>query len=99
KPVVSWKTNGGPVVGAIAFTTDGTLVAAIGPGQTSGDGKANAIVALDSKTLQVKDWFTQPDAEFVTGPTIIRQNNKDVVAAATKDGRALLLDAAPFRVL
>ena len=93
KPVVSWKTNGGPVVGAIAFTTDGTLIAAIGPGTVTGEGKANAIVALDPKTLQVKDWFTQPDAEFVTGPTIVRQNDKDIVAAATKDGRVLLLDA------
>jgi outer membrane protein assembly factor BamB len=94
KPVVSWKTNGGPVVGSIAFTTDGTLIAAIGRGQASGEGKANAIVALDSKTLQLKDWFTQPNAEFVTGPTIIRQNDKDVVGAATKDGRVLLLDAS-----
>ena len=93
KPVVSWKTNGGGVVGAIAFTTDGTLVAAIGPGQTTGDGKANAIVALDAKTLQVKDWFTEPTAEFVTGPTILRHNNKDIVAAATKDGRLILLDS------
>ena len=94
KPVVSWKTNGGSVVGALAFTVDGTLIAAIGPGQTSGDGKANAIVALDPKTLQVKDWFTQPDAEFVTGPTILRQGNRDLIAAATKDGRVLLLDAS-----
>jgi hypothetical protein len=94
KPVVSWKTNGGSVVGALAFTVDGTLIAAIGPGQTSGDGKANAIVALDPKTLQLKDWFTQPDVEFVTGPTILRHNNKDIVAAATKDGRVLLLNAS-----
>ncbi len=94
KPVVSWKTNGGGVVGAVAFTSDGTLIAAIGPGQTTGDGKANAIVALDPKTLQLKDWFSQPGAEFVTGPTILRHNNKSIVAAATKDGRILLLDAA-----
>ncbi len=94
KPVVSWKTNGGGVVGAVAFTSDGTLIAAIGAGQTSGDGKANAIVALDPKTLQLKDWFSQPTAEFVTGPTILRHNNKSIVAAATKDGRILLLDAA-----
>ena len=33
KPVVSWKTNGGDVVGAVAFTQDGTLIAAIGRGQ------------------------------------------------------------------
>ena len=94
KPVVSWKTNGGAVVGAVAFTQDGTLIAAIGPGQATGDGKANAIVALDPKTLQLKDWFSQPTAEFVTGPTILRHNNRNIVAAATKDGRVLLLDAA-----
>ena len=94
KAAVSWKTNGGPVVGAVAFTSDNTLIAAIGSGQASGDGKSNAIVALDSKTLQVKDWFTQPATEFVTGPTIVEQNGKQVVAAATKDGRVVLLDAA-----
>ena len=93
KPVRSWKTNGGPVVGAVAFASDGTLFAAIGAGPTTGDGKANAIVALDPKTLQVKDWFTQPTAEFMTGPTILRHEDKEIVAAATKDGRVLLLDA------
>lgn len=94
KPVVSWKTNGGSIVGAVAFSSDSTLIAAIGPGQTSGEGKANAIVALDPKTLQVKDWFTQPTTEFVTGPTIIHHNDKEIVAAATRDGRILLLDAS-----
>jgi hypothetical protein len=94
KPVISWKTDGGPIVGAVAFTSDNTLIAAVGAGRTSGDGKANAIVALDPKTLKVKDWFTQPTTEFVTGPTIVEQNGKRIVAAATKDGRVVLLDAA-----
>ncbi len=93
KPVRSWKTNGGPVVGAVAFASDGTLFAAIGAGPTTGDGRANAVVALDPKTLQVKDWFTQPAAEFITGPTILRHNDREIVAVATKDGRVLLLDA------
>jgi outer membrane protein assembly factor BamB len=93
KPVVSWRTNGGEIVGTVAFTSDGTLIAAIGPGQTTGDGKANAIVALDPVTMQIKDWFTQPTAEFVTGPMIFQHNEKDVVAAATRDGRVWLLDA------
>jgi hypothetical protein len=57
-------------------------------------GKANAIVALDPKTLQLKDWFTQPTAEFATGPTIIGHNGREIVAAATKDGRVVLLDAS-----
>jgi hypothetical protein len=94
KPVVSWKTNGGDVVGAVALTSNGTVIASIGPGQATGDGKTNAIVALDPKTLELKDWFTQPDAAFVTGPTILTHNGKEIVAAATKDGRVLLLDAA-----
>jgi hypothetical protein len=94
KPVTSWKTNGGGVVGAVAFTSTGTLIAAVGPGKTTGDGKSNAIVALDPKTLELKDWFTQPTAEFVTGPTILRYQDKDIIAAATKDGRIVLLDAS-----
>src|SRR5688572_29650287 len=95
KPVVSYRTNGGSVVGAVAFTSDGnTLLAAIGPGSVTGSGKANAVVALDPRTLQLKDWYTQPTAEFVTGPTVFRHGAKDVVAAATKDGRVILLDAA-----
>jgi hypothetical protein len=93
KPVVSWKSNGGPVVGRIAFATDGTLFAAIGPGTATGDGKANAIVALDPKTLQLKDWFTQSGTEFVTGPTVFKHEDREVVAAATKDGRVVLLAA------
>src|SRR6185436_1696289 len=45
------------------------------------------------KTLQLKDWFTQPSAEFVTGPTVFRHGTTDIVAAATKDGRVILLDS------
>jgi hypothetical protein len=84
KPVVSWKTNGGDVVGAVAFTSDGMLVAAT----------STAIVALDPKTLQPKGSFSEPNTQFATGPTILRHAGKDIVAAATKDGRVLLLDAA-----
>jgi hypothetical protein len=95
KPVVSYRTNGGSVVGTVAFSSDGnTLLAAIGPGTVTANGKANAIVALDPKTLQLKDWFTQPTAEFVTGPTVFRHGTKDLVSAATKDGRVIVLDAA-----
>jgi hypothetical protein len=94
KPVVSWKTDGGPIVGRLSFATDGTLFAAIGPGTATGDGKVNAIVSLDPKTLQVKDWFAQPGVEFVTGPTVFKHNDRDILAAATKDGRVLLLNGA-----
>jgi hypothetical protein len=94
KPVVSWKNEGGPIVGRVAFATDGAVFASIGPGTASGTGKVNAIVSLDPQTLQVKDWFTQPGVEFVTGPTVFKHNDREVVAAATKDGRVILLNAA-----
>ncbi|HEY2431379.1 MAG TPA: hypothetical protein VGI12_01810 [Vicinamibacterales bacterium] len=94
KPVVSWK-SGGSIVGTLAFTTGGTVIAAVGPG-AGADGKPNAIVALDPKTLQVKDWFSVPSTEFATGPTIVRGSDgeRELVAAATKDGRLVVLDAA-----
>jgi len=94
KPVSSWKTNGGAVVGSLAVGLDGMLIAAIGPGPASAGGYANAIVAVDPKTMQVKDWFTDPGAEFVSTPVIFSHGDKNIVAAATKDGRALLLDAS-----
>ena len=47
-----------------------------------------------AKTLQPKDWFTDPTADFVSGPVVLRHNDKDIVAAGTRDGRILLLDAA-----
>jgi outer membrane protein assembly factor BamB len=97
KPVVSW-TSGGPIVGPIAFTSDGTLIAAIGQSRIGVSGeKPNAMVALDGKTLRLKDWFVASSlsgSEFVTGPTVFRAGDREIVAAATQDGRVVLLDAA-----
>jgi len=85
KPAVSWKAGDGQdIVGAVAFTIDGTAIVA----------RSNAIVALDGKTLQEKDSFTDPSITFVTGPTLFGHNGKEIVAAGTKDGRIVLLDAA-----
>lgn len=94
RTVTSWKTNGGSPVGDIAFTTDGKLIVAVGAGQTQTGGYANAIVALDAKTLQPTDWFTAPGADFVTTPVVFAVGTRQVIAAATRDGRVLLLDAA-----
>ena len=60
KPVVSWKTNGGSPIGSVAFATNGTAIVAIGPGTVTAGGYANAIVALDPKTLALMDWFRRP---------------------------------------
>jgi hypothetical protein len=93
KSVASWKTNGGAPIGSVAFATNGTAIVAIGPGNVPAGGYANAIVALDPKTLTVKDWFKQPGVEFVAPPVLFQESGKDIVAATTKDGRILLLDA------
>jgi hypothetical protein len=93
KSVVSWKTNGGRPLGSVAFTTSGTLIVAVGPGTVTAGGYANGVVALDPKTLAVKDWYTQPGVEIVAPPVVFREADKDIVAVTTKDGRILLLDA------
>jgi outer membrane protein assembly factor BamB len=83
KPVVSWKSND-DLVGPLAFATDGTAIAV----------QTNGVVALDPRTLQEKGSFTDPSITFVTGATVFKHNDKDIVAAGTKDGRIVLLDAA-----
>ena len=93
KTVSSWKTNGGSPVGNLAFTASGRIIVAIGAGKVTSGGYANAIVALDAKTLQPVDWFTSPSAEFVTTPVVINHGGREIVAAVTRDS-ILLLDAA-----
>jgi outer membrane protein assembly factor BamB len=90
---VSWKTNGGSPIGPVAFATDGTAFVAFGPGTVTAGGYANAIVALDPKTLAVKDWFARPGIEFAAPPVLFQEAGKDIVAATTRDGRIVLLDA------
>jgi outer membrane protein assembly factor BamB len=59
----------------------------------SGSGTfANAIVALDPKTLDVKDWFTG-DAPFTTSVVAFNDGTRDLVAAAARDGRLYVFDA------
>jgi outer membrane protein assembly factor BamB len=94
----SWKTDGASVAGTLAFGSDGTVYAAIGDGRAGDAGYANAVVALDPQTLQVKDWFQHPGARFVSTPVVFQvvfQNKgKDLLAEVAGDGRIFLLDAA-----
>jgi outer membrane protein assembly factor BamB len=90
KPVASWKSNGVPI-GGFALGTDGTVYAATGNGTSS---SANAIFALEPKTLAVKSWFSQPGAAFASSPVVFTEGSRTYVAAAAQDGRVYLLDAA-----
>jgi hypothetical protein len=92
--VVSWKTNGGAPIGSVAFATNGAAILAIGSGTVTAGGYANAIVALDPKTLALKDWFRAPGVEFAAPPVLFQESGKDIVVVTTRDGRVLLLDTA-----
>ena len=55
---------------------------------------ASSVVALEPKTLKVKDWFTAPGADFNATPVVFRHNNKDLVVATGNDGRLYVLDGS-----
>jgi len=100
KKPVSWKTNGGNVAGAagLAFAPDGTIFAAIGDGASgTGGAYSNAVVALEPKTLKLKEAFTQPGADFNTSPVVFRHKDKDLMAVSGNDGRLYLLDATSLK--
>jgi outer membrane protein assembly factor BamB len=90
---VSWNAKAGTPAGAVTLSSDGTVFVAIrGDASNRNRGYSNAIVALDPKTLEVQDWFTQPGADFISTPLVFRYGNMEMVAAATRDGRIFLLN-------
>jgi len=86
KQVTTWKSNGG-VAGFAgpAMGSDGTLYVATTEGE---------LVALEPKTLQLKDSYTAGKPEFTSSPVVFGYQGKTLVAATTKDGRVHLLDTA-----
>ena len=92
KTVVSWDAKGASIVGSTAptFGTDGTIYVATGGGSSP---VANAVVSLESKTLNQKDWFAA-GTPFVSHPVVFQYKGKDLVVAANADGRLYVLDSA-----
>jgi len=88
---VEWKTNGGNVAGPAGPTlgSNGLLFAAIGKG---GGGYSDSVVALDAKTLELKDWITVPNADFNSSPVIFPYKGREFLAVAANDGKLYLLD-------
>jgi outer membrane protein assembly factor BamB len=81
KEVSSWK---GGVVGAPAFGPDGTVYAATDAGE---------LVALEAKTLKLKDVYKTTGA-FVSAPVVFQRKEATMVAAAAKDGRIHAVDTS-----
>jgi hypothetical protein len=99
KKPVSWQTNGGNVAGAAGPTigTDGTIFVAVGEGASGPSTYSNSVVALEPKTLKLKDSFTQPGADFNTSPIVFRYMDKDLMAVSGNDGRLYLLDGTSLK--
>jgi hypothetical protein len=102
KKPISWRTNGGSIAGSSgpAFGADGTVYVAVGngPAGTAGtDRFSSSIVALETKTLKLKDAFTQPGADFNTTPVVFRYKDKDLLAVSGNDGRLYLLDGSSLK--
>jgi outer membrane protein assembly factor BamB len=87
KPVISWETGGAPIVG-LALGTDGTVYVTTGSGTSQ---YANSLLALEGKTLKLKDWITQ-DSAFTSTPVVFSEGDKSYVAATSSD-RLYVLDA------
>jgi outer membrane protein assembly factor BamB len=88
RPVTTWETDGAPIAG-ISVGPDGTVYAATGSGTSR---YANAVVALENRTLKIKDWVTASDA-FISTPVVFTEGDKTYIASTT-NGRVYLLDAS-----
>ncbi len=89
KKVANWK---GQVLGAVgpAFGPDGTLYVTTGPSAE----RANSVVALDPKTLAVKDWYSTGNSHFFGSPVVFTDKGRTLVAVHSGDGAIHLLDAS-----
>ncbi len=86
RQVTTWKSSGG-VSGSAgpAMGPDGTLYVATTEGE---------LVALEPKTLKLRDSYTAGKPGFASSPVIFEYKGRTLLAAATKDGRVHLLDTA-----
>lgn len=93
KEVASWTGDGARMAGSegAALGPDGTLYVATAAGDST---YSSSVVALEAKTLKLKDWYTAPGEQFTSSPVVFQYRNKVLVAALSKDGRLHLLNTA-----
>jgi outer membrane protein assembly factor BamB len=97
KEVVSWEAKGATIAGNTgpAFSKDGTVFVATTAGSSP---LSNAIVALEGKTLKQKAAFTMAKADFASAPIVFQHHDKELIAAASRDGRVFVLEASSLQV-
>ena len=96
KPVTHWEATGAGVAGTagVTFGTDGNIYVATDGGASAASNDANAIVALEPRTLRPKDWFSPGRTAFTSSPVAFNDKGRHFVVAANTDGRLYVLDAA-----
>ena len=96
KRVNQWEAKGANVAGTAGptFGTDGNLFVATDGGAAASSNDANAVIALDPRTLQPKDWFSEGKSGFAASPVAFQYKGKHLIVAANADGRLYVLDAA-----
>jgi outer membrane protein assembly factor BamB len=103
--VNSWTSNGGGLWGLAgpAVGTDGTIYSEIGDGNwdPAKGIYSDTFVALEPKTLKLKDWYTPTNREWMTKrdldlndtPVVFPYKGRDLLAGSGKEGRLYLLDS------
>jgi outer membrane protein assembly factor BamB len=90
KQVVAWKPPSVDISGDIA----GSAGPAFGPdGTVYATTTAGTLVALDPKTLAVKDTY-ESGLEFTSSPIVFQYKERNLIAGATRDGSIYVFDAA-----
>lgn len=87
KQVTQWKAPGKGIMGTVGPAADpnGTLYV------TSGGGE---LTALAPKTLEAKGTYKTGGPEFTSSPLVFEFKGRNLIAAATADGRIHLIDSA-----
>jgi outer membrane protein assembly factor BamB len=103
--VSNWSSNGGGLWGLAgpAVGTDGTIYSEVGDGNwdPAKGIYSDTFVALEPKTLKLKDWYTPTNREWMTKrdldlndtPVVFPYKGRDLLAGSGKEGRLYLLDS------
>ena len=95
-PITSYNADIVGTAGPALSTDSKTLYAATG--KELGAAPANGVIALDAKTLQLKDYFTPSSGDAKTSvnvsPVVFAYKGRDFVAAYVSGGRLALLDSS-----
>ena len=105
KTVRSWRSGSGGLWGTAgaAIGSDGTIYAETGDGtyDPATNRYANSVVALTTKELKLKDWYTPSNAEWLykrdldmnVTPVVFPYKGRDLIVGSGKEGRFFMLDS------